>query len=191
MSHSKKKEAWEYCEKGDILAIHRRKFGLPYSHFAVYIGKGRVIHYAAESGDFGEAITGKSSIFIHKAEFSDFLDGLEQYDILVFPDKYIRPERKIVNLKDGTVTNEKLPSKAIDMFSNFFNENPDYHLYSPEETVERAKQKVGETAYNLVTNNCENFAIWCKTGISNSRQVEDFKKLMLTGILANAINSIR
>ena len=48
-----------------------------------------------------------------------------------------------------------------------------YHLFSPEETVERAYSRLGERDYNLLTNNCEHFAIWCKTNISESWQIEE------------------
>ena len=44
-------------------------------------------------------------------------------------------------------------------------------LYSAEETVNRARSRLGEQRYNLVTNNCEHFALWCKVGISESFQV--------------------
>jgi cell wall-associated NlpC family hydrolase len=43
--------------------------------------------------------------------------------------------------------------------------------YSPEETLRRARSRLGEKSYNLLFNNCEHFALWCKTGISLSRQV--------------------
>lgn len=39
-------------------------------------------------------------------------------------------------------------------------------IYSSDETVKRAKSRRDENSYNLVTNNCEHFAIWCKTGVS-------------------------
>jgi ribosomal protein L27 len=44
--------------------------------------------------------------------------------------------------------------------------------YSPEETVRRARSMIGAKNYNLVFNNCEHFAFWCKTGVSRSEQVE-------------------
>lgn len=44
-------------------------------------------------------------------------------------------------------------------------------LHSPEETVRRARSRIGERKYNLITNNCEHFALWCKTGESESGQV--------------------
>ena len=46
-----------------------------------------------------------------------------------------------------------------------------YNLYSADETVARAYSRLGEKKYNLVFNNCEHFAVWCKTGISDSEQV--------------------
>ena len=53
-----------------------------------------------------------------------------------------------------------------------------YHLYSPEETVQRAKSKIGERRYNLVFNNCEHFAVWCKTGLSESRQINELIRMI-------------
>lgn len=47
-----------------------------------------------------------------------------------------------------------------------------YRIFSDKETVERAMSRLGEDKYNLVTNNCEHFAIWCKTGLSESMQIK-------------------
>jgi cell wall-associated NlpC family hydrolase len=44
--------------------------------------------------------------------------------------------------------------------------------YSREETLRRARSMVGVKNYNLLFNNCEHFAFWCKTGVSRSGQVE-------------------
>ena len=46
-----------------------------------------------------------------------------------------------------------------------------YKLYSADETIKRAHSRLGEKNYNLIFNNCEHFAVWCKTGISDSAQV--------------------
>ena len=43
-------------------------------------------------------------------------------------------------------------------------DNREPALYSPDEIVARAKSRLGERAYNLYTNNCENFATWCRSG---------------------------
>jgi hypothetical protein len=44
--------------------------------------------------------------------------------------------------------------------------------YSPEEIVRRARSRLGENAYRLLTNNCEHFCNWCLSGVSRSVQVE-------------------
>lgn len=48
------------------------------------------------------------------------------------------------------------------------------HRYSPEQVVQRAKSKLGETGYNLGLNNCEHFATWCHSGHHHSKQVGNF-----------------
>lgn len=154
---------WGICKKGDILAVSRA--GGLYSHFAVYCGFGRIIHYAAENRDFG------GKICIHEADFSAFLQDDTSYGILNFPDSYGRPEQRMVELT-GCLGTAQIPNLR-DLWDEIW-KSPEYHLYSGEETVQRARKKIGETSYNLVLNNCEHFAIWCKTGISQSRQVEDF-----------------
>lgn len=44
--------------------------------------------------------------------------------------------------------------------------------FSPEETIKRAKSLIGEKKYNLLSNNCEHFALWCKTNIRKSYQID-------------------
>jgi hypothetical protein len=43
--------------------------------------------------------------------------------------------------------------------------------YSPEEIVRRARSRLGENDYRLLTNNCEHFCNWCLSGVSLSVQV--------------------
>ncbi|OOM14321.1 lecithin retinol acyltransferase family protein [Clostridium saccharobutylicum] len=52
-------------------------------------------------------------------------------------------------------------------------------IYSSDETVKRAKSRRDENSYNLVTNNCEHFAIWCKTGVSKSTQVDNILRFLV------------
>ena len=51
-------------------------------------------------------------------------------------------------------------------------------------TVERAESKLGDTGYNLVTNNCEHFATWCCTGKPASQQVRGVGSLTAQGAVA-------
>ena len=46
--------------------------------------------------------------------------------------------------------------------------------FIPEVVIRRAESRLGEAKYNLLFNNCEHFANWCKTGMSYSGQIQDF-----------------
>ena len=144
---------------GDVIGIKRP---LGYEHYAVYVGDDRVIHYADDTQDFGD------HILIHEAPMEEFLQGQERFFILDFPDTFGAPQKIYAGDGEGTFT-ERSPAYAK-LLEGI--EAADYHLYSPEETVERARSRIGEDKYDLAMNNCEHFAIWCKTGMHESYQVD-------------------
>ena len=51
-------------------------------------------------------------------------------------------------------------------------------------TLRRAMGRLGEQDYNLLFNNCEHFANWCKTGRHRSGQIEDWLHTGSLGALA-------
>jgi hypothetical protein len=51
-------------------------------------------------------------------------------------------------------------------------------------TLRRAMGRLGEQNYNLLFNNCEHFAHWCKTGRHRSRQVEQVLESSRLGAVA-------
>ena len=179
-TYEKLSRPWINCEKGDILAIQRA--GGVYSHYAVYIGNVQVIHYAAKNGDFGAEAS------IHKASFREFLRNDTSFEILSFSADGSAPKHTRINLAGAALIGTYYPnSGSMPEFDKYIRNLKGYHIYSPEETVARAESRVGETKYNLAFNNCEHFALWCKTGIHESIQVEDALKYLLFGGL-QAIN---
>ncbi|MEM6519057.1 MAG: lecithin retinol acyltransferase family protein [Cyanobacteria bacterium P01_C01_bin.70] len=46
--------------------------------------------------------------------------------------------------------------------------------FLPDIVVQRAESRLGEQQYDLLTNNCEHFANWCKTGRSDCEQLAGF-----------------
>jgi len=48
----------------------------------------------------------------------------------------------------------------------------DVSPYSSQEIVRRARSRIGENDYRLLTNNCEHFCNWCLCGVSRSAQVD-------------------
>lgn len=88
-----------------------------------------------------------------------------------------------IDCGDGTVIHYRKPSETIERTSleTFSRGNPIYVAkysdgfgYIPDVVVERAKSRLGERDYNLLSNNCEHFTSWCKTGISDSKQVRNY-----------------
>jgi len=54
--------------------------------------------------------------------------------------------------------------------------------FSRQEIVERARSQIGSKSYNLVFNNCEHFALWCKTGEYESNQVKSAIEIAVEGV---------
>ncbi|MEL6495510.1 MAG: lecithin retinol acyltransferase family protein [Cyanobacteria bacterium J06623_7] len=88
-----------------------------------------------------------------------------------------------IDCGDGTVIHYRKPSEVVEQTSmaTFSRGNPVYvaeytsgFAYIPDVVVERAKSRLGEQDYNLLSNNCEHFACWCKTGINDSKQIRNY-----------------
>ncbi len=106
--------------KGDHLSAAR---GL-YTHHAIDLGDGRVIHYSGTASE-------KQNAEVRLDPYEAFVDGCH---VLVVE------------------------------YSN---------SHSADEVIRRALSRLAEHRYDLMFNNCEHFARWCKTGDSASEQVRD------------------
>jgi hypothetical protein len=95
-----------------------------YLHHGIYVGDGKVVHYAG---------------------FSDGLHG-------------------------GPVEEVTLARFARDRPVCVQSDAPPN--FAPPEVVRRARSRVGEDRYRLLTNNCEHFCEWCLRGEHRSYQVE-------------------
>ncbi|KAA8499362.1 hypothetical protein FVE85_6947 [Porphyridium purpureum] len=62
-------------------------------------------------------------------------------------------------------------------------------LLPPDEVVERAESKIGHSRYNIISDNCETFARWCKTGEHVSHQAFGLGFALLAGIYVNLTGS--
>ena len=83
-----------------------------------------------------------------------------------------------IDLGDGTVAHylegERILRSSLDDFTS--GESPRVIDHAEADpiglTLRRAMSRIGEQRYNLLFNNCEHFAVWCKTGQHRSGQVE-------------------
>jgi hypothetical protein len=132
-------EAWSSCGLGrePTLGAHLISMRHGYSHHGIYLGSGRVMHYAGLSGGLWQC------------------GPVEEVSLLRFGSgNVIR-----------TVERTTIP-------------------YSPEEIVSRARSRLGENDYRLLTNNCEHFCNWCVSGLSHSAQVRQPLRLPLRALAA-------
>ena len=145
-------------KKGDVIGVHR--IGGVYDHYGIYTGRGKVIHFSNEGSDFG------GDIRVRRATLSQFKNGADNVFVVDFEAyrDYVENPGLLDLLEEGIV--------GIALRKLFGNEK--ITLYSPEKTVERAESQLGKGNYNLVFNNCEHFAVWCKTGVKESGQVDKF-----------------
>lgn len=141
-------------QNGDVLRVNR---GL-YSHYGVYVADSEhVIHYTGATGpnDFNGVV--------RETTLTEFLNGSENFNVCTFSEK---PQRLPVS-KDSK-------HKLFQLWQVIKTARlKDYHLYSGDETVARARSKIGQGGYNLAFNNCEHFAVWCRTGVRDSSQVNN------------------
>jgi hypothetical protein len=92
-----------------------------------------------------------------------------------------------IDIGDGTVVGFSKTMAAVCRLS--FVEFCDGHdvwvrEYAQSESafvvVLRALQRIGETGYHLLANNCEHFATWCKTGRTESAQVRAVQRQLVS-----------
>jgi len=55
--------------------------------------------------------------------------------------------------------------------------------FSGAKTVERARSQIGAKGYDLIFNNCEHFARWCKSGLLESNQVDAVVNIAAEGVM--------
>ena len=114
---------------------------------------------------YGEDSRGKNRV--HEESFRDFLSGAEHFAICEFPKKYGRPTQW-----EQPVSSVVMPQDKIWRILEWGRKARQYRRYSPHETVSRAQSKLGEGGYLT----SEHFAMWCKTGIAESHELEAIRK---------------
>lgn len=81
----------------------------------------------------------------------------------------------VIHYSKATTT----PTISRTSYTTFSWGNPVYtKQYSvsfiPDVVIERAESRLGEQHYDLLSNNCEHFAMWCKTGKNESSQLANY-----------------
>ena len=96
--------------------------------------------------------------------YDDFLEVLEQAEDQEM-DKLVRTASRKLN-------------KLLDSLRGLEAENLDF---SDDAVIARAESRLDESSFGLMSNNCEHFAAWCKTGISSSPQIDSIWQASISG----------
>lgn len=162
---------------GDVIYVDRNCGIFGYKHFGIYSGNKNVIHYTKGSNNEFDGI-------IRETPFERFLGNDSSCHVCHFDDEGNRNSTEKTFLPQSFGIQSAAPNLtallavtvAKGLYDSIFAEKG--KLYSAQETVERARSCIGKRGYNLLLHNCEHFAIWCKTGVEKSEQVEDIIKLV-------------
>ncbi|KAK7093759.1 phospholipase A and acyltransferase 3-like [Littorina saxatilis] len=125
-----------------------------YSHWAVYIGDKKVVHLAGDENDgINGQIDADKLMTISGQRFGKALVKVENF----------------WNVVDGSRARK--------------NNNKDgkHPPLSKQEIVENALSKIGRIGYNVLFDNCEHFAKWCRYGLNKSDQVDTFLTFAAVG----------
>lgn len=150
---------------GDVIFATRAA----YNHYGIYSGRNKVVHYCKVDGSSCDGEICETSL-------DEFLDGdtlhICNFDRTGGGDIVI----SVIDALAGTMLSRVNPVASIlgRMFTRRYRQEHrknELHVFTPRTVVRRAKSKIGTRGYNLLWNNCEHFALWCKTGEPMSEQV--------------------
>lgn len=168
-------------EFGDVIYVERNCGLFGYKHFGVYSGGRQVVHYVKSGGDAFNGV-------IRETSLASFLDGDNNCYICQFDDDGTRLDDTSAMLPTALAmtTASRAPLIGIllgakTIYDLIFGAGA--KLYSPQETVERARSCIGQRGYDLLTHNCEHFAVWCKTGVEKSEQVDEMLNLIVGSVV--------
>lgn len=107
---------------------------------------------------------------VHEVSFANFQRSADSIAICEFPKRYDHPkERRQPIFAPSSIV---MPQEKIWRLMAQEAQARKYMIYSPEETVVRAKSRLGDRNFST----SEHFAMWCKTGIAESHQLEKMRE---------------
>lgn len=161
-----------------------------HNHYGICSGNNLVIHYWKTKNSFLEGTIQETDLesflnkgTLHICVFNEItIKNLNDYFTSLFS-PFLFKVAQLPIISWQAKLGGFIATRVINGICNYLSNDNEEHrpadvVFSANETVARAKSKIGTGDYNLFGNNCEHFAIWCKAGISKSEQVEKVKKII-------------
>lgn len=141
---------------GDLVVFPRTG----YSHWAVYIGSGKIIHLTCDGLDD----TSPPSVFLSAIGRNVNKAVVKEGDF-----------RQVAGTSRARKNNEK---------------DKRYTPFDVDKIKARAESKLGTRGYNIIWKNCEHFANWCRYGEEESDQVTSILGRASTVVCVGAFGSV-
>lgn len=140
--------------RGDVLCVRN---GLA-NRYGIWTGETVIL--------YGKSHEGVKKV--HRRSLKDFLQEAESCSICVFPKTYGRMKKYPLT---SPISSFVMPQHKLWRMMEQAEKARKYKRYTHEETAERAELAIGQTCYD----SSEHFAVWCKTGIAESQELEAVK----------------
>ena len=140
--------------RGDVICVEDSFL----KRYGIWNGE-KVIFYGKDS---------KGVYRVHKRLLPDFMQDAESISICEFPEKYGRPTEWEQPVSFASVFAP--PTRYRQLLEHLLKARK-YKRYSHEETASRAESRLGTDGYGT----SEHFALWCKTGIAESHELESIR----------------
>ena len=142
--------------RGDVLCVRNG-----YSNrYGIWTGEAVIL--------YGKSPQGTQEV--HRRSLKNFLQKAESFSVCVFPKTYGCMKKCQL---PSPVSSIVMPQNKLWRLLEQGEKAKRYKRYTHEETADRAEQALGKTGYV----SSEHFAVWCKTDISESKElktVQDF-----------------
>lgn len=147
---------------GEHVLVERKKWFVNYYHHGIEIEDEQVIHLTGPR---------KSDAKVIQTSMAEFLSGgkKEVWEYVTFIDVLKRHHSDMAG-EFGK------PHWMLPSLDEHRIEEIQTRLNDPCKAVETAKKKLGQYGYNLITDNCEHFTVYCKTGLAVSLQIVEHQK---------------
>lgn len=143
----------------------------------ISVGSGATKRFGICAGEtvilYGKDAKGQE--VVHEESFRDFVQEVDQFAIYRFPIKYGQPSENRYSVACESIVRSQHKAPLVDVLRKigYARKVSVYKLYSAAETVERARSQLGESSFLT----SEHFALWCKTGIAESHELETGRRL--------------
>ena len=164
-------------ENGDVIRVYRKPV---YDHYGIYVAMDNsVIHYTTpkKEGDGKDSGSCRDCCgVVRETSLDEFLDGAESFEVCRYPEEEpwypLCFARETFEVRRDEVKGNRPPFCEV-------NQN------SPGgKAVQKAKSLLGRADYNLLWNNCEHFAVFCRYNYRASGQVQGWGTTVATAAAA-------